>query len=163
MIEITGNVRYTITIDPTIWIFDDRKILLHDLLTGHMIKQQDKNEETLNKQWDQATYQQKIQPPINKSIGAYEDKQDLTDSYVMPIKQFIEYAEVNKDTDDVLLATVDGDMRIPLVDLYNSHMLFAVNGKPIQDKGPVHLYLKDVNEQIKIIKGVKRIFMTTQT
>lgn len=162
MIEITGNVGYTITIDPTIWIFDDRKILLHDLLTGHIIQQSNKNESILNKQWDQATYQQKIQPPINESIGAYQDKQDITQSYVMPIKKFIEYAEVNKNTEDVLLGTVDGDIRIPLEALYNSHMLFAVNGKPLQDKGPVHLYLKDINKQVRIIKGVKRIFVMTQ-
>ena len=33
IIQLTGNVRYQITLDPSTWIFDDRKIVLEDLLS----------------------------------------------------------------------------------------------------------------------------------
>ncbi|WP_250130006.1 hypothetical protein [Jeotgalicoccus sp. WY2] len=32
IIQLTGNVRYQITLDPSTWIFDDRKIKIEDLL-----------------------------------------------------------------------------------------------------------------------------------
>ncbi len=38
IIQIKGNVKYPITLDPSVWIFDDRKILLEDAFKDKVIE-----------------------------------------------------------------------------------------------------------------------------
>ncbi|MGO1923250.1 MAG: hypothetical protein ACTH14_05400, partial [Jeotgalicoccus sp.] len=65
MIQLTGNVRYQITLDPSTWIFDDRKIKIEDLLA----QTADGEEITFNDEteWNRQIIEGETKPPTLKS------------------------------------------------------------------------------------------------
>lgn len=74
IILITGNVKFTITLDPGVWIFDDRKIDLntyfakssHDPLPNG--KQEEKEEiRKLSAFWDREIQEGAVFPPTLKT------------------------------------------------------------------------------------------------
>lgn len=155
IVPITGNVTYDITLDPSVWIFDDRKVLFNDAFNDHQsIKQSDSNSKSDS---HTQTYDQKIKPPVNKSITRFERDKILQNTYVMPIKEFISHAEVKSDAKQAKLVTKHGDKIIPLDVLQDCYLLFAVKGKQIKDDGPVHVYFKDGSNKDQPIKAVEKI------
>ncbi|MBY7143761.1 hypothetical protein KFZ56_12035 [Virgibacillus sp. NKC19-3] len=157
IIPIIGNVTYSITLDPTVWIFDDRKILLEEAFTSK--EDQDEPEDELKKAseiWDRAIEKA---PPVNRSISRMEGNQLLENSYVMPIHYFLDNAEINPKAETAILVTNHEDVEIPLQDLYNSYFLFSVEGKPLKEDGPVHLYYMDGSNKEEPIKSVTKIII----
>ncbi|SEQ62366.1 hypothetical protein SAMN05216232_2898 [Virgibacillus subterraneus] len=158
IVPIIGNVTYSITLDPTVWIFDDRKILLEEAFTERENVQVEDNElENASKRWSRAVYQQKINPPVNKSISRFEREKILENSYVMPINEFVDHAEVNENATDVTIVTSKGDEHISLEALQSCYLLFAVDGKPLKEEGPVHLFYKDGSNKDNPITGIEKI------
>ncbi|MFD2043974.1 hypothetical protein ACFSTA_05390 [Ornithinibacillus salinisoli] len=159
IVPIIGNVTYSITMDPTVWIFDDRKILLHEAFSSN--KQPiDNNEDDIEKaakRWENEVFHHKINPPVNKSISRLEGKKILTESYVMPIKDFINHAEVKPEAKEAKLITRDGDIILSLSDLMDAYLFFAREGKPLKEDGPVHLMYQDGSNKDNPIKGIKKI------
>lgn len=162
IIPITGSVTFPITLDPSVWIFDDRKILLDEALKG-VEKSEESEEEKLKRTvrgYDKDWYHHEhIKPPVNKSLSKKERKEALKHSWVMPLHHFIEHAEVKQDATHAELVTDDGRINIPLHVLEESYLLFAVEGKPVPEKGPVHLYYKDGTNKDQPILGVKKIII----
>ncbi|HEY4602379.1 MAG TPA: hypothetical protein VIG73_14020 [Cerasibacillus sp.] len=162
IIPITGSVTYPITLDSSVWIFDDRKILLDEALRG--VEQMGESEEEKLKRtvrgYDNDWYHHEhIKPPVNKSLSKKEREEALRHSWVMPLHHFIEYAEVKRDATEAELVTDDGSVDIPLSKLQKSYLLFAVDGKPVPEKGPVHLYYKDGSNKDNPIQGIKKIII----
>lgn len=79
IVQLKGNVQFPITLDPTVWIFDDRKIKLEEAFLP------DKEENHPEKDVEP---QQRIRPPVKRSVSRFEGKKVLENSYVMPIKPF---------------------------------------------------------------------------
>lgn len=161
IVQLTGNVNYSITLDPTVWIFDDRKVLLEE---AFLDKQLDSNTEVdelelAANRWSQEVYQQRVRPPVNKSITKFEREKILKNSYVMPIYEFLSHAEVKPNAAGVRLVTVHGDINITLSELQDCYLLFAVEGKPVKNDGPVHLYFKDGSNQDQPITGIQKIII----
>ncbi|UJL47817.1 hypothetical protein KFZ58_08190 [Virgibacillus sp. NKC19-16] len=157
IIPIIGNVTYSITLDPTVWIFDDRKILLDEAFTS--LDKQDETEDELKKAsevWDRAIEKA---PPVNRSISRMEGNKILENSYVMPINYFLDNAEINPKAETATLVTNDEDVEMPLHDLYRSCFLFSVEGKPLKEDGPVHLYYMDGSNKEDPIKNVTKIII----
>ncbi|QKY68925.1 hypothetical protein [Lentibacillus sp. CBA3610] len=160
IVPITGNVTYSITLDPTVWIFDDRKILLDEAFNGGEHKQEDEDELVkASRRWDQAVYQQKINPPVNKSVSRMEGQKFLENSYVMPIAEFLNYSKAKEDADSATLETLNGEETISLKALEESYLLFALDGKPLKEDGPVHLLYKDGSNRENPIKGIQKIII----
>lgn len=161
IVPITGNVAYTITLDPTVWIFDDRKILFDDAFTQteNKVREQDDELKKASERWSREVHQQKINPPVNRSISKFEREKILKSSYVMPIKNFLAHAEVKDDAKEAILNTTSKDVKISLEQLNDSLLLFAVNGKPLKDDGPVHLYFKDESNKENPIKEIQKIII----
>lgn len=161
IIQLTGNVNYSITLDPTVWIFDDRKVLLEEAFLDN--NPNDRVEidhlEVAAERWSQEVYQQRIRPPVNKSLTKSEREQALISSYVMPLYEFLSHAEVKPDATDVTLVTNDNDVHITLQELQDCYLLFAVDGKPVKNDGPVHLYFKDGSNRDQPIKGIQKIMI----
>ncbi|MFD2628257.1 hypothetical protein [Oceanobacillus kapialis] len=158
IIPINGNVTYPITLDPTVWIFDDRKILFEEAFEGKQEKQgKDSELERASKRWDREVYQQSIKPPVNQSIKKFERDKILTNSYVIPLEDFIANAEVKPSAKHAILITGEKEIKISLTDLTNSYFLFAVEGKPLKEDGPVHLYYKDGSNRDNPIKHITKI------
>lgn len=160
IVPIKGNVTYSITMDPTVWIFDDRKVLLEEAFTKKPNESDKVNEfDKTAQRWSQEVYQQKIKPPVNKSINRFEKEKILKNSYVMPINDFIEHAELKSDAKEATLVTDQGDVNISLDDLKNCFLLFSVDGKPLKEDGPVHLFYQDGSNKDKPITGIKEIII----
>lgn len=159
IVPISGNVTYAITLDPTVWIFDDRKIEFESAF-DHITEHQDEEDEIekASKRWDREVYQQEINPPINKSISKFEREKILKGSYVMPIEEFIRHAEAKSDAETATLIVEDGeDVTVSLEELKNSYLLFAIDGKPLKEAGPVHFYHKDGSNRDNPVKSLKKI------
>lgn len=159
IVPITGKVAYSITLDPTVWIFDDRKVLLDEAFTKKTgFKENTEELESAAQRWDRAVHQQ-IKPPVNKSISRFEGEKILKNSYVMPISDFIENAEIKPDATDATLVTKKGDIQISLVELKDCYLQFARDGKPLKEDGPVYLFFQDGSNKDEPIKHVSKIII----
>ncbi|MEC5422823.1 hypothetical protein QGM71_04835 [Virgibacillus sp. C22-A2] len=163
IVPITGKVTYAITLDPTVWIFDDRKILLEEAFNSNVNTLDSENEdnelENASKRWDREVYQQKINPPVNKSIKRFEREKILKSSYVMPLDDFLANAEIDSIASAAILVTASGEVTISLDELINSYFLFARDGKPLKEDGPVHLYYKDGSNRENPIKNITKVII----
>ena len=157
IIQLSGKVKFPITLDASVWIFDDRKILFEDALSN---KPKEEPVDELRKtaeRFDMEVYRQKSKPPVNKSINKFEREQILKNTYVMPIDDFINNAEVDSNVKNVTLTTQNGPVDISLEQLVSSYFLFAVDGKPVKENGPVHLYFGDGSNKDNPIVGINKI------
>lgn len=157
IVPLIGNVTYSITLDPTVWIFDDRKVLLDDAFSEKEVENEEADE--LNEaaqRWNRAIHQQ-IKPPVNKSISRFEGEKILKSSYVMPIHDFLNHAEIKPKAEHATLVTKNEDIKITLDELKDCYLLFALNGKPLKEDGPVHFYYKDGSNKDNPIKEVQKI------
>lgn len=157
IVPIIGNVTYSITLDPTVWIFDDRKMILEEAFTANHHVQQKEDAEQAAKRWEQAVNHQHIKPPVNRSLSRHERENILNYSYVMPINDFLNHAEIRSEAKQAVLVTDNGNVEIPISKLKESYFLFALNGKPLTKDGPVHLLYKDGSNRENPIKGIKKI------
>ena len=159
IVPITGNVSYSITLDPTVWIFDDRKILLEDAFKEHTEQAKEKDElEKASERYNKEVFQLS-KPPVNRSIKKFEREKILKSSYVMPLDDFIKNAEVKPDAKQVILEQQEKEVTISLAELKNSYFLFAIDGKPLKEDGPVHLYYKDGSNKDNPIKNIKKLII----
>lgn len=158
IIQMKGKIKFPITLDASVWIFDDRKVILEDAFTGQKEEVKDDSYKKTAQMFDQEVYfQSKIKPPVNKSINRFEKEKILKHSFVMPIETFIRSAEPEADVEHVRLKTNEDDVIITLDQLLNTYFLFSLNGKPLKEDGPVHLYFKDGSNKDAPIKGIKEI------
>lgn len=158
IVPITGNVTYNITLDPTVWIFDDRKILFENAFKTDTNKETKQSEASKTEQrWGREVYQEKVKPPVHNTVKRYDKKEILSSSYVIPINDFLINAEIKEDATKVTLVTDQGEQSITIQQLENSYLLFAIKGKPVRDRGPVQLYFKDGSNQDNPIKGISEI------
>src|SRR5699024_294618 len=160
IIQINGKVTYPITVDPSVCIFDDRKIRLDEAFTTKEKVQKKDPAEKAAELFNQEVYSLKsIKPPVNKSLSKEEQKKALIYSYVMPFKDFMNNAELKNDAVRAILTTNDDDVVLSIEQLNEALFLFAIDGKQIkaEDGGPVHLYFGDGSNQSDPIKGIKGI------
>ncbi|WP_188205667.1 molybdopterin-binding protein [Alkalibacillus aidingensis] len=154
IVQIDGNVGFPITLDPTVWIFDDRKIELQEAFQK---SDQDQSGNDQQEVWTRDEYQQKLRPPVNKSLTRYERTKVLENSYVMPIHHFLKNAEPNQNATEAILHTTDGEQTITFEQLENAYLLFALDGKPLKEDGPVHVIFQDGSNQQDPFTGVNKI------
>lgn len=158
IIQLKGEVQYPITIDPSVWIFDDRKIILEQAFANTAKHETISKPEKMEQLFNQEIYAQKsIRPPVNKSIEKYERKQLDTESFVMPIHDFLENARPLQGTKHAVLKTATDDTILTLEQLRDALLLFSKKGKPLAEDGPVHLYFGDGSNQNNPIKGITSI------
>src|SRR5690625_4348311 len=159
IIQLKGQVEFPITLDPTVWIFDDRKVLLEDAF-NQQVEEVNRSDDELEKaadRFNREVYRTSVKPPVNKSITRFEREKILKNSYVMPLQEFLLHAEVKPDSKDVTLTTVNGLINISLHKLEECYLLFAIKGKPVTEEGPVHLYFKDGSNKDSPITGITKI------
>ncbi|MFD1018034.1 hypothetical protein [Thalassobacillus hwangdonensis] len=160
IVQITGNVNYPITLDPTVWIFDDRKLPYEKLFSNENESPSEEEADDLQKasmRWDREIYQQSINPPVNKSISRFEKEKILKGTFFMPLKPFIATSEPASDIKSVTIQTENGDHELSIEQMQQAMFLFAKEGKPLKENGPVHLYFEDGSNKDEPITGVKRI------
>ena len=110
IILIKGKVKYQITLDPTVWIFDERKKELDDILEGKesFAEKQTSQAEFIKKtslQWERAITQGASQPTGLKEEAGQRENQELAGNYCMPLKPFLENAEPLEDAQNLIIET----------------------------------------------------------
>lgn len=161
IIQLKGKVKFPITLDSSVWIFDDRKITFDDAFSSNKEQvgqeKEEEKEEQLREMYSLQQYQQKIKPPVNKSLTRDEREKIFKNTYVMPLKPFVENAEIDPSATVAILHTDEEDVIVPLETFKSSYLLFAINGKPLKEGGPVHLYFEDGSNKEDPIKGFNKI------
>lgn len=158
IVQIKGNIKFPITLDPSVWIFDDRKLLLEELFEERKHKDDKNDAQKTAEMFDQELYfNTKIKPPVNQSIQRFDRNKILSESFVMPLESFIKNVEPNSDATSARLVTDGDDIIISLEQLQNAHALFSHEGKQLKEDGPIHLYFGDGSNKDKPFKNIKQI------
>lgn len=158
IIQIKGNIKFPITLDPSVWIFDDRKILLEQLFTKRETEAEKEEAQKTAEMFDQELYfNTRIKPPVNNSIKRFDREKALTESFVMPLETFIETVEPNEDATSARLITDADDIVITLEQLTHAFARFSNEGKQLREDGPIHLYFGDGSNAEEPFKGIKQI------
>jgi hypothetical protein len=157
IIIISGKVKYKITLDPGVWIFDDRRV---DLTTFFSTKLDNPNSleeytKAVSKHWDREITEGAIYPPTLKSEKKFEKEKVLTGTFGIPLRPFLLNAEPAADANLLVIQSIDGDYEYPLESAFDFILGFSNKGKPLSLDGPVHVYLGDGSNQENPIKNVK--------
>src|SRR5699024_1456709 len=115
---------YPITLDPTVWIFDDRKIEFEHAFQHPEETQEDDELERASERFSREVFQQSAKPPVNRSIKKFEREKILKSTYVMPLGDFITNAQIKPDAENATLVTKEKDVTISLAELEQSYFLF---------------------------------------
>lgn len=98
IITVQGNVKYNITLDPTVWIFDDRKIDLNTYFNEARIEI-DEDEKYLNsmgKHWSREIMEGATFPPTLKTEKKFDRKKMVTGTFGILLKPFLKNAVPGK-------------------------------------------------------------------
>src|SRR5690606_23927113 len=95
IIPITGAVKFELTLDPTVWIFDDRKLDLNTYFVSEKVEEN--NEKYLREMgahWSREIMEGAVFPPTLKTERKFDRKGMMTGTFGMEIKPFLKNAEV---------------------------------------------------------------------
>ncbi|AMA72447.1 MULTISPECIES: hypothetical protein [Aneurinibacillus] len=156
VITISGNVKYSITLDPSVWIFDDRKFKLEDFFANIGQEKTEGADDSLMKigqRWDRELTQGVA--PTQQSEKLFAEKKKIVGDYGMNLGPFLKNAEPNETASTLVCKRESGEeIRIPLSEAYEAVVCFAIDGKPIRKDGPVYLYYGDGRNMDNPIKGI---------
>ncbi|MBU8877674.1 peptidyl-prolyl cis-trans isomerase [Bacillus sp. FJAT-29790] len=157
IISFSGKVKYSITLDPGVWIFDDRRIDLNSYFDSAQQKKDELEEytKTISKHWDREIMEGAIYPPTLKTEKKYEKEKVLTGTFGIPFKPFLQNAEPEKNASTLIIVCEEGEMRVPLKEAEELILGFSKNGKPLIEDGPVYVYFGDGRNKETPIKKVK--------
>lgn len=160
IVTIHGKTKHTITIDPTVWIFDDRKI---DLKQWEGESKNDDSDDienykkNISAQWDKEITEGAQVPRRDQTNRIRNKKEALIDgTFGMPFAPFLENAEPLEEASKVVIETKKNTTHIvPLEEAKEFVLGFSKNGKPLKENGPVHVYYGDGSNRDNPILHVK--------
>ncbi|MGF2615504.1 peptidyl-prolyl cis-trans isomerase [Rossellomorea vietnamensis] len=162
IVPLTGKVKYQITLDPGVWIFDDRKV---DLNTYFQDEEKAKNEleeytRNMSKNWTREIQEGATSPPTLKTEKKYEKEKILTGTFGIPLAPFLTNAQPEEGAAILLILTGDTneEVALPLSKSNEIILGFSKDGKPLKEDGPVHIFYKDgsnLQNPIKNVRGIK--------
>lgn len=157
IIIISGKVKYSITLDPGVWIFDDRRVDLTTFFRANFESSNSLDEYTkaVSKHWDREIMEGAIYPPTLKSEKKFEKEKVLTGTFGIPLKPFLLNSEPASDAHTFVIESSEGNFEYPLETAYDFILGFSNKGKPLTLDGPVHVYFSDGSNQQSPIKNVK--------
>lgn len=86
IVTITGNVKYPITLDPSVWIFDDRKFDLEQFFS-HFGEVQDEDDDLVIDR-ERQIREGAVSPPTLKSEKKYEKEKLLDGTFGIKLEPF---------------------------------------------------------------------------
>lgn len=159
IIVIKGNVNYTITLDPGVWIFDDRKV---DLTTFFQQTKETKNEleeytKEMSSHWDREITEGASIPPTIKTEKIFEKEKLLSGTFGIPLRHFLLNASPSNEATQLIVVTDKEKLEFDLSTAFDFILGFSRNGKPLIENGPVHIYFGDGTNQTDPIGNVKEL------
>jgi hypothetical protein len=159
IIIIKGEVLYTITLDPGVWIFDDRKV---DLDQYFIQSKQEKNEleeytKEVSAHWDREITEGAAIPPSKETEKRFQKEKVITGSFGIPLKPFLKNASPLETAKNLTVITTTNEIVFELSYAENFILGFSKDGKPLTTDGPIHIYFGDGSNQEMPIKNVRTI------
>lgn len=159
IISLTGAVQYKLTLDPTVWIFDDRKL---DLTTYFDQQKEAVDDEKYLREvgahWSREIMEGAVFPPTLKTERKFDRKGMLTGTFGIEIKPFLENASILDSAKEVVFETTDGASHIfPIEEAKTFIFKFSQDGKPLLEDGPVHIIFADGSNRDQPIKNIAAI------
>lgn len=142
VIVIKGAVTYSITLDPSVWIFDERKI---ELLSFLDLDEEDQANELAylkgaGAHWDRELLEGATPPSTNTSLP--DMRKVLEGDYGIRLSYFLDNAKVDAEATILRIHRENNDSVDVSIDQARKAILqFSKNGKPIRENGPVLFYL----------------------
>lgn len=146
VIPIKGNVKHSITMDPGIWIFDDRRIDLETFFTDGYVEKDEMEEykRSMGKHWSREIMEGATFPPTLETEKQFEEKKAITGTYGIYLSHFLKNTEPNEDANFLHFETSEGEKHsVPLKDSDTIILKYCEEGKPLSEDGPVHILFKD--------------------
>ncbi|MBT2678428.1 peptidyl-prolyl cis-trans isomerase [Bacillus sp. ISL-35] len=157
IIPIKGKVKYKITLDSGVWIFDDRKVDL----TTYFINEKESEDlleeytKSVSKHWDREIMEGAVYPPTLKTEVKFQKEKVLTGTFGIPFKPFLDNAEPEQEAKNVVIEYGENNQAvIPLEEAADIILGFSKDGKPLREDGPLHIYYKDGSNKDHPIKNV---------
>jgi hypothetical protein len=153
---IKGKVKFSITLDPSVWIFDDRKIDLDTFFENSTEKHQDIEEYTkaISKHWDREIMEGAIVPPTLKTEKKYLKEKLLTGTFGMHFQPFLQNALPDDSAQKMIIESKDGEYSLTIQEAKEIILGFSKVGKPLTEDGPVYIYFGDGSNKNNPIKNV---------
>lgn len=157
IISIGGNVKYAITLDPGVWIFDDRRVDLNTYFESSAEKRDSLEEYTkaISKHWDREIMEGAVFPPTLKSEKKFEKEKVLNGTFGIPLAPFINNAEPEKNATKVIIVSTEGENEVSLADAMDMILGFSKDGKPLKEDGPIHAYYADGRNYSDPFKNIR--------
>lgn len=160
VIQITGNVAHSITLDPGIWIFDDRRIDLNTFFTKDHVEKDELEEymKNIGKHWSREIMEGATFPPTLETEKAFEQSKDITGTYGIYLHHFLKNAVPHEDASSIIFVTQDDEeFSYPLHMVEEFILKYSIDGQPLREDGPVHILLKDGSNKEQPIKKVNAV------
>ncbi|WP_064093846.1 hypothetical protein [Rossellomorea aquimaris] len=157
IVPIKGKVKFTITLDPGVWIFDDRKI---DLTTyfhqpNERVDELEEYTKAISKHWSREIQEGATYPPTLKTEKKFEKEKILSGTFAIPLTPFLTNAEPTNEATSVVIETENNEYKIALSKIDDLLLAFSKNGKPLREDGPIHIIYRDGSNQHNPITSVK--------
>lgn len=162
IIQIKGAVKFPITLDCTVWIFDDRKI---DLETYFIEKPKEVNPdeayvEKAGKFWSREIMEGATFPPTLKSERKFDRQKMMNGTFGIKIEPFIDNADPKANATTIVFENADGTQhRFSIDEAKKLIFQFSKEGKMLTEDGPVYLLLEDGSNYENPIKGIVGIYV----
>lgn len=145
VIVFRGAVTYPITIDPSVWIFDHRKI---DLETYNGEEENAANETAeylkgAGAQWDKELREGAVPPSERRSMA--EERKALEGDYAMRLSLFIDNAQPLPGVTHLRIHRENEEsVTLPISQAKRAILQFAKDGRPIREGGPAYFFLPEM-------------------
>ena len=162
IILLKGKVKFSLTLDPGVWIFDDRKIDLLTYFSGGTISKETEEDEIkkVSQYWDREIQEGAVSPPTLKTEIKFEKEKVIRGSFGMPLEPFLKNAEPLHDAKTLTIVTDENEIDIPLEQAYKAILGFSKDGKPLKENGPVHFYYGDGSNRHSPITHVRQLIVS---
>lgn len=159
IITLKGKVKFPLTIDPSVWIFDDRKIDLNTYFAHNHANTAAGEDDIKNisQHWDKELLEGAT-PPGEKAEKKYVKEELLTGTYGISFNHFLKNAEPQPEVNTVVIETEDEEIELPFHKAEEAILKFSQDGKPLREDGPVHILFGDgtnIHEPIKRVRGFR--------
>lgn len=160
IIPIKGAVTYSLTLDPTVWIFDDRRLDLNTYFVTE--KKADNSEEKyladVGAHWSREIMEGAVFPPTLKTERKFDRKGMMTGTFGIELKPFLHNAEIKPEATQVVFEGADGEeYAFSIEDAKTLIFKFSQDGKPLTEDGPVHILFNDGSNVENPIKNIVAI------
>lgn len=160
ILPLKGAVKYALTLDPSVWIFDDRRI---DLTTYFNTELEQLDEDTeytkkIAQHWAREIIEGNTAPSTEKPKVKTEKQQMMTGTFGIYLKHFVKIAEPTENASTIVFETHAGEeFDFPLSDLERIILKYSEAGKALNEDGPVYVLLNDGSNLSQPIKNIAAI------